>query len=233
MKKYILNLFLIFTPILTQADNLNIKISVPARCIFGDFDVINRDIQFSKGESNIILSLQNIKYPENVFATRIFAEMNRQYTAKTKDEFLALVKQSRDYIDNLFREGENVQISIPYMKDGFYEIALCRDMAKSGKCFDKNFKNVNELLNVYKKPPADYEPPDNLYYYQLFYYDKGVITPLSGYSEDKINTFFLGNTEYIQRYSINLKTILSSPLKMEGSDLILQLPRFDRIKCGQ
>ena len=208
-----------------------LKVQVTKRCMFGDFDAIRHDMMYSGDD--LLLSVESLdgKYAKTV---KFLEEFNKKHYPKSEEEMTAIAND----IQNIFKElysGSYVVDALPKkLEDGVYIIKVCKDGEKEGVCTNKKIKDINEVLKAYEAPVANYKPEDVVYFYQVFNVSQGKIEGVPGYKEEEIKSFFSSiSDKKVEKVKENLKVLLSNPLVIKGKEIVIDLPIFDKIKCGQ
>ena len=208
-----------------------LKVQVTKRCMFGDFDAIRHDMMYSSHD--LLLSVESLdgKYSKTV---KFLEEFNKKHYPKSEEEMTAIANDIQNIFKDLYSGSYVVDVLPKKLEDGVYIVTVCKDGDKEGVCTNKKIKDINEVLKAYEAPVADYKPEDVVYFYQVFNISQGKIEGVPGYKEEEISSFFSNiSDKNVEKVKENLKVLLSNPLVIKGKEIVIDLPIFDKIKCGQ
>lgn len=211
------------------SSDLNLNIFLQQRCMFGDFDAVRYDLNYSK-DLKIYLSLLNLETNQEV-SYEIFKGF---YNYKSKQEM-------SDYVEALIAKGENLAVSFKDLKPGPYLIKICGDSSGKATCTGKKLQDIATVLKAYKDPKSDFVPEDHVYYYQPVVLKDGKLsyltTNLLKVNSKKFDQTFkkLGINNSKEHKNISKETVLIGSLALEEVDnsLRVNLPLYAKAKCGQ
>lgn len=226
---------------LKQNKQISFRLELLARCMFGDFDAIEHEVMFSEN-AELLASLSNLYSGKESVASVLKSAFKPEKAkvnlalAKDKKEKEAMLDQVRVYqvaqkvIYEHTKEGKSTfKIDTPY-EDGWYVLQICKASKAKGTCLDKKVVPINDIISRYKNPKKGYQAPDSVYYYQLIE-KKGNNLRFHNdiFSKEKAAEFTKVKSDALDSYSV----MQSLPLKQEKEGLVIELPFFDKKKCGQ
>lgn len=206
-------------------NKMDFLLSISSRCMFGDFDAIKYDMEYSNN-SHLLVSLLGANGEE--YSTEILEEMLIDSGAEPEIE----QKNAQDFVNNLFTKGYPFSIKVPSDFSGSYNLVICKDSNGSKSCKNKNVGDISQILNAYKDRPQGYTPKDSIYFYQPVYVNKGSLNFSKEALGESNTAIFKRDLKVSDKSLVDIKTIGSFPLKNLNKMVAIDLPRYDVSKCG-
>lgn len=209
--------------------SLRAHLRIEKRCMFGDFDVLKLDMQYSH-KAKVKLSL-------------IFADGSREYSQEVFSSFSSGASGTdvTKAIVTLLADGERASVPLPKsMKDGVYALVLCKVSPGKQGCAEIPVVDLNVVLDKYKQPLGDYEvPEDHVYFYQPVVVSSGKIQALrKTVTPETIDEASAALTEVVKVPDENVRAVLqkasivmSNPLELFSNELVLNVPMYSKKKC--
>jgi hypothetical protein len=211
-------------------EKLSIKVVLPKRCMFGDFDAIRQDMIWAgKKEPKILVSIVSAD-GEREFASEILAKM------KTEKDPQELAK----YIKSVLEDGVKTEIALDQTgAPKLFFLQVCKDTSDSNSCRGKQIRDINKILADYKNPKSNFVSGDHIYFYQPI-----VIGNTGVHLAEATLNLKKDLLDLLAKHSISapanltqqfntLLTLQSFSLELEDGHVIIKLPIFDSLKCGQ
>ncbi len=204
-----------------------VELTFPTRCMFGDLDAINFDSQYDN-KAKFLLSIKSLQSGKEITKS-ILSEFSEKMPEEVPDHTkISLALDRAKQRESLLKNGAVVEVPLP---DESFVISICKDGEGTNSCDRKKISDTNEILSKYQ---SEYEgvSPDSVYFYQVVHVSGGAYRVLNKVSDDSLSTELASNNvpqEIIQ----NLNVIQSLPMKLSANTLQIQLPFFDKQKCGQ
>jgi|GEM_PF-4663110 len=216
-----------------RGDSINFVIEFPKRCMFGDFDAIKQDMMWGDRakQQTLLISLQALDGGTE-YVSEILSEVNNRGSQQELAQFM----------NKTLSEGYPVDINIaPPKSPQLFALTVCKDSSGLRSCkrsAEGDYRDIGELLKLYRDPKPGFTSPDSIYFYQLVAVGaNGVSFSKETLSDEKKVGKFVANsnvTTPAPQYVANrLNTIKSYQLGTKGDRLTLKLPMFDPVKCGQ
>ena len=205
---------------------LPVKLVSSGRCMFGDYDLIAADLLAAEVPS-LLLTIEPFgAAPQPPLAAAVL------HTAGTGGRITSAA-------------GYDLDLTLPpNLSAQLLALYICRDRLGSGTCGDKPLLPFNAALKPHTvKGGATEDPGDKIYYFELLILSSGKVHfPDTLFSEDLLARMpvhiraVLGSSldpAAFARFCNTAKTLLSEPLAINAGRLQIDLPRIDRVRCGQ
>jgi hypothetical protein len=209
--------------------SLNVHLRIQKRCMFGDFDVLKLDMQYSR-DAKVKLAL-------------LSADGSREYGQDVFSSFNSGAgdKDIPKAIATLFDAGERVSVPLPTkMKDGVYALVLCKVSKGKEGCAQTPVVDLNTVLDKYKQTLGEYEvPEDHIYFYQPLLVRSGKVQAFSKtISPETLEYARTGMTEanmvldeHVESVLQRASVVMSNPLELFSNEIVVNLPMYNKTKC--
>lgn len=212
---------------LLKSGNPNVKLTVPSRCMFGDFDAIRYDAMYSKAPQ-VLLSITDVSSKKETVLP-ILSNIFTSIQGESKEDFKKKIREVESEYERLYKLGDVYSPKIS--KDGVFLLKICSDSSATGSCDNKQIKDVSEIIKAYQEPTSGYQPNDSVYFYQIFKIDKNKVSHFSKIlkeTEFDIFSKLLNDKDVFGEY----RTVSSLPLKVVNGQIVIEAPRYDKKRCG-
>lgn len=189
--------------ILLAGSDLNIKIISTEECVFGDADLIIRDL--SKDLSFHYLD------------TKLLIEVREEKTQKLLlNEVLADLSQpdgTKDRISEVFKP-EGLALHIKDVEDSIYTISICKvGESEVTSCQSLKPQSFDELMKEHKSTKLDNARYNKLYYFKKFAFEKGKFNANVSFEDERA-------------------LAKSMDLELKNGLLLVKLPQNSPNKCS-
>ena len=217
----------------SDPSSIKVAISVPKRCMFGDFDAIRQEMMWAdrSKEQSLLVSLQSLD-GSTEYVSELFSELKK---ANSPEEAKKVMKEILD---------SKYSVDLPILKPSdprLFALSICKDSSGKKSCrrdSEGAFRDINEILMEYQDPKSGFTSGDSVYFYQI------VGVGPSGVSVSKDAIYDAKKLkEFTTRSKIaegapdtilaRASTLKSYPLEFKNNKLTVKLPVFDPVKCGQ
>lgn len=209
--------------------SLKVHLRIEKRCMFGDFDVLKLDMQYSHN-AKVKLSLMS-------------ADGSREYSQEVFSSFTSStsVTDIPKAIITLLADGERASVPLPKeMKDGVYALVLCKVSPGNQGCSEIPVMDLNTVLEKYKQALGEYElPEDHIYFYQPVVVKSGKIQALRKTitpetlddAKAAIAEVEKVDDENVHAVLRKASILMSNPIDPFSQELVLNLPMYSKQKC--
>jgi hypothetical protein len=209
--------------------SVQVHLRIQKRCMFGDFDALKLDMQYSRN-AHVALSL-------------VSADGSREYT----QEVFAAFKPGADTKDlpraiaTLFQEGERTTIALPdNLGDGVYALVLCKVSKGKEGCSGTPVVDVHKVLDTYKQSLSEYHVvEDHVYFYQPLVVSGGkikayrrTITPENlEHARSVMTEAGMVVDEDTESVLQRAAVAMSNPVALFSDEVVVNLPVYSKVKC--
>lgn len=209
--------------------SLQVHLRIQKRCMFGDFDALKLDMQYSPN-SKVKLAL-------------VSADGSREYTQEVFTSFNSAGRTTDlpKAIATLFEAGERVAVTLPNkIKEGVYALVLCKVSQGKEGCSQTPVVDLNRVLDGYKQSLGEHEvPEDHVYFYQPLVVKEGKIKAFrKAVSPETLQYARGGVTQTNEIVDENVELVLrkaavamSSPVELFSGEIVVNLPMYSKAKC--
>ena len=215
------------TSLARDPGRLNVTLTFPSRCMFGDFDAIDLDMQHDNkpalkiamvdlltGEEKNLSALQDIfKRPDS----------SKPEALAAWDKYVAKKRES------LFASGASFVFD--HVPQRNFALVVCKDSAGTG-CHDKVAVDINRVLQEYETPRERGDIQDRVYFFQPIVVKGGEFLAFNKVTDESSRAQLqkLGLSEQDTTKAVTLQSL---PVKSSPGVIQIELPRFNKEKCGQ
>lgn len=215
---------------------LPLQLKTQKVCSFGDFDALYLDASYSEYPLTL-LTLEDLSAGKSKLYDSVIL-------SNPKQDFLKRVTSEKGYSYEL-KLGKIAKPTVL----GIY---LCLDSKKEGRCHNKSYEDINDVIKRYdvkEKIAASYRSTDKIYFFSFFVINEGEIYyPLDSFTEpqyEKLAKFLQyaikGDVSSLVKRIKELNDVLNSEplgkaqLTEGGEDRFrgfsISFPKMDQEKC--
>ena len=221
-----------------EEGELPVNALVTKNCIFGDFDAIRQEMQFSKNKK-LLISLE-ANNEDSASSAELFPEFSQPIKIKKSEE----VGEKLTAFDKNFKRltlfGENHLLKLPKVsKPELFWLKICKDSDNSESCKGKPVATAAEILKKYQKPKRGFIATDSTYFAlpvvitakEIKYFNEVLTAEKAKAFISKLKEWGVESKETPELSS--LLGLQSIDFGIHNNHLQITLPSFDAVKCGQ